>query len=110
MSANVTPELVGKAYDALASGDPGRVAEYWAEDMVWLVPGHNQLSGGKHGRDEVLHFMQRGGELSGGSFPLKPVTGVKNEEDSLGGTKKKGGQGGGLRKKNQNNGAHVLRV
>jgi ketosteroid isomerase-like protein len=82
MSANVTPELVGKAYDALASGDSARVAEYWAEDMVWLVPGHNQLSGWKHGRDEFLHFMQRVGELSGGSFAMTPITVMTNDQYS----------------------------
>ena len=69
--ANVTLELVQKAYDALASMDESEIAKYWAEDMVWQVPGHNRLSGWYHGRQAFLGFMKRVGELSGGSFHME---------------------------------------
>jgi ketosteroid isomerase-like protein len=41
----IMPERVANAYDALASGDLERIREFWADDMVWLVPGHNPLPG-----------------------------------------------------------------
>ena len=66
----VTPERVAAAYDALASGDQERIREYWAEDMLWLVPGHNRLSGQKHGLDQFLAFMGEVGRLSGNSFRM----------------------------------------
>lgn len=36
------------------TGVAGRIREYWAEDMVWQVPGHNRLSGWHYGLDQVL--------------------------------------------------------
>ena len=59
--AHVTPELVQKAYEALASMDPAEIEKYWAEDMTWLVPGHNPLSGWYHGRQAFIDFMKRVG-------------------------------------------------
>jgi ketosteroid isomerase-like protein len=66
----VTSERVANAYDALASGERERIREFWADDMLWLVPGHNRLSGQKHGLDEFLAFMAEVGRLSGNSFRM----------------------------------------
>ncbi|MEN3313787.1 MAG: uncharacterized protein V7605_21 [Acidimicrobiaceae bacterium] len=109
MSQNVTPELVGKAYAALATGDPAKVAEYWAEDMVWLVPGHNQLSGWKHGRDEFINFMARVGQLSGGSFAMTPITVMTNDDYSCDVTNNQGTRVEDPSKKLNIDVAHVLR-
>lgn len=79
---NVTPELVSKAYTALASGDMEQIKEYWAEDMNWLVPGHNQLSGWYHGRDAFLAFMGNVGKLSANSFRMEPVAVMTSDEYS----------------------------
>ena len=67
----VTPDLVRSAYAALGSGDMAQLEQYWDESMRWLVPGQNQLSGWKEGRDGFLGFMQRVGELSGNSFNME---------------------------------------
>lgn len=79
---HVTPELVGKAYEALASGDMDQIKEYWAEDMVWLVPGHNPLSGWYHGLDAFLGFMSRVGKLSDNSFNMEPKALMTSDEYS----------------------------
>jgi ketosteroid isomerase-like protein len=71
--APVTPELVGKAYEALMTGDTDRIKEYWAEDMVWLVPGHNPLSGWYHSLDAFLGFMGQVGALSNNSFNMESI-------------------------------------
>jgi ketosteroid isomerase-like protein len=63
VQAVVTPEHVIKAYDALASGNIDRVREYWDQDMVWQVPGHNRLSGWYTGLDKFLAFMGEVGRL-----------------------------------------------
>jgi uncharacterized protein len=81
-TTGVTPELVGKAYEALGSGDSDRIAEYWAEDMVWIVPGHNPLSGVYNGRDAFLGFMGEVGQLSNNSFSMTAVAVMVSEEYS----------------------------
>ncbi len=78
----ITQEHVNAAYTALASGDADKIDQYWAEDMVWLVPGHNQVSGWKNSRAEFLAFMQKVGQLSDNSFNMSPVTITTNEEYS----------------------------
>lgn len=75
IETSITPEHVGEAYDALASGDMNRIKQYWADDMVWQVPGHNELSGWYYSRDEFLAFMGKVGELSDHSFHMDMVAG-----------------------------------
>jgi len=109
MAENVTPELVTKAYMALAAGDTEGLERYWAEDMVWLVPGHNQLSGWKYGRSEFLDFMKRVGELSGGSFHMTPITVLTNDDYSCDVTNNQGTRANDASKKLNIDVAHVLR-
>lgn len=78
----VTPELVATAYDALASGDMEQIRRYWADDMVWLVPGHNPLSGSYHGLDAFLGFMGNVGRLSGNSFNMARIAVMTSDEYS----------------------------
>lgn len=79
---HVTQELVGKAYAALASGDMEQIAQYWAEDMRWLVPGHNPLSGLYVGRDAFLGFMGQVGALSNNSFNMQSIAVMVSDEYS----------------------------
>ena len=109
MSQNVTPDLVTKAYAALATGERNEIAKYWDENMVWQVPGHNQLSGWKHGLDEFMHFMQRVGELSGGSFRMQAITVMVNDDYSCDVTNNQGTRAGDSSKKLNIDVAHVLR-
>ena len=75
VNTTITPEHVGAAYAALASGDRAQIEQYWAADMVWQVPGHNRLSGWYYGLDEFLAFMGEVGQLSEHSFRMDPVAG-----------------------------------
>jgi uncharacterized protein len=68
--ALITPQQVADAYAALATGNREQVLRMWAEDMRWLVPGHNPLSGWKNNVDEFMGFMARVGELSENSFRM----------------------------------------
>jgi len=68
--AIITDEQVTAAYAALATGQRDRIAEIWAEDLRWLVPGHNQLSGWKNNLDEFIAFMATVGRLSDNSFRM----------------------------------------
>jgi uncharacterized protein len=75
VQAVITPEHVQEAYAALASGDMERIKQYWDQDMVWQVPGHNRLSGWHHGLDGFLAFMGQVGELSERSFNMESIAG-----------------------------------
>lgn len=68
--AMITAEQVAAAYAALATGQREQIAQLWAEDMRWLVPGHNQLSGWKNNLDEFIAFMGTVGRLSDNSFRM----------------------------------------
>ena len=75
IEAAVTPAFVLEAYDALNLGDPSRIKEYWSEDLVWQVPGHNEYSGWYYSLEEFLAFMRLLGEQSDHSFKMVPVAG-----------------------------------
>mgnify|MGYP000941551853 FL=1 len=79
--ALITVEQVAAAYAALASGDRASMLEMWHEDMRWLVPGHNRLSGWKNNVDEFMQFMADVGRLSDNSFRMDTVV-VNLADDS----------------------------
>jgi len=80
--SKLNSEHVGKAYAALASGDRERISQYWAEDMVWLVPGHNPLSGWYYGLDNFLGFMGQVGTLSANSFHMDAIVVMTHDDYS----------------------------
>ena len=109
MSVHVTPEHVSNAYKVLGTGDRDLIAEFWAEDMVWQVPGHNQLSGWKYGLDGFLGFMAKVGELSGGSFHMQAITIMTNDDYSCDVTNNQGTRSHDPSMKLNIDVAHVLR-
>ncbi len=105
----VTPELVAKAYAALATGEREKIQEYWAEELRWLVPGHNLLSGWKEGLEEFLGFMRQVGALTGNSFRMDNITTTTNEEFSADVTRNRGQRAGNPDKQLDITVVHVLR-
>lgn len=79
--ALITAEQVAAAYAALATGDRAGMLEMWHEDMRWLVPGHNPLSGWKNNVDEFMQFMANVGRLSDNSFRMDTIV-VNLADDS----------------------------
>lgn len=79
--ALITGEQVAAAYAALATGDRNGMLEMWHEDMRWLVPGHNRLSGWKNNVDEFMQFMADVGRLSDNSFRMDTIV-VNLADDS----------------------------
>ena len=107
--AQVTPELVQQAYDALASGDMAKIRQYWADDMIWLVPGHNPISGLKRGLDGFLGFMAEVGRLSGNSFYMDREAIMVSENASADVTHNVGNRAGDVNRKLDINVIHYLR-
>jgi len=105
----VTAETVGQAYAALATGDRGRIERYWAADLKWLVPGHNQLSGWKNSLEEFLAFMKKVGDLSGNSFHMDNICIMTSDEYSADVTRNRGNRANDPDKKLDIVAVHVLR-
>jgi ketosteroid isomerase-like protein len=80
--AQITVDDVQRAYAALATGDKIKCQQCWADDLRWLVPGHNQLSGWYEGLDAFLAFMGQVGALSGRSFHMDPIATMTGEDFS----------------------------
>jgi uncharacterized protein len=111
IEADVTPEHVMEAYAALGSGDINQIQKYWAEEMVWQVPGHNELSGWYYSRDEFLAFMGKVGEMSDHSFHMDLVAGkvLVTGDYSVDLTRNRGYRKGQPKKTMDIEVAHVLR-
>ena len=62
-----TKALIVDWISAQARSDAEAIRAALADEVVWHVPGKNLLSGDYHGPDEVLGFLARVRELSGGT-------------------------------------------
>ncbi|MGH8902325.1 MAG: nuclear transport factor 2 family protein [Egibacteraceae bacterium] len=80
--AEVTAELTEAAWAAFGSGDRSEIEKYWAEDLRWLVPGRNPLSGWKESLDEFLDFSRQTAELSANSFNMQTIATMASDEYS----------------------------
>jgi uncharacterized protein len=65
---NVT--RINEGYAAFAKGDFAALTDLFAEDLLWHVPGRNQLSGDYHGREAVFGLFGKLMEVTEGSFHL----------------------------------------
>ena len=92
--AMITPEQVAAAYAALATGQREQIAQLWAEDMRWLVPGHNPLSGWKNNLDEFIAFMGTVGRLSDSSFRMDSIAVMAADNSSADVTRNTGNRAG----------------
>jgi ketosteroid isomerase-like protein len=92
--ALITAEQVAAAYAALATGQRDQIAQVWAEDLRWLVPGHNPLSGWKNNLDEFIAFMGTVGRLSDNSFRMDSVAVMAADNFSADVTRNTGNRAG----------------
>jgi ketosteroid isomerase-like protein len=92
--SQVTSDMVQRAYDALGTGDKKKCQDYWSEDLRWLVPGHNPISGWYAGLDAFLGFMEQVGALSGNSFHMDRVAIMTSDEYSADVTRNIGNRAG----------------
>jgi ketosteroid isomerase-like protein len=68
--AHPNEDLLRRGYEAFAGGDLQAVQEFFADDILWHAPGRNPLSGDYKGAQEVLAFLGKTMEMSGGTFGL----------------------------------------
>ncbi|HJR44001.1 MAG TPA: nuclear transport factor 2 family protein [Actinomycetota bacterium] len=59
-----------KGYEAFQQGDMATLAELFAQDVVWHVPGDSPISGDYKGQEEVFGYFGKLVQETEGSFKL----------------------------------------
>ena len=75
---NATRARMG--FDRFVQGDLRALLDLFADDAVWHVPGSMPLSGAHRGRDEIVAFLRRTAELTGGTYRVALLWTVADEE------------------------------
>jgi ketosteroid isomerase-like protein len=78
--AHSNEDLARRGYDAFTRGDMEAVSDLFADDIVWHVGGRGPLAGDYRGKDEVLGFLAKTMELTGGTFRLEIHDVLANDE------------------------------
>src|SRR5687767_907022 len=81
--AHPNEELVRNGYEAFQKADMETVRALFADDIVWHVGGRSPLAGDYRGPDEVLGFLGRTMEMTGGSFSLEIHDLLANEDHGI---------------------------
>lgn len=77
-------ELLRRNYQAAAEGDVQTVVDSMADDIVWHVGGSNPLSGDYRGKEEVLGYLGRLAEATGGTLKNDAHDVLANDEHAVG--------------------------
>jgi uncharacterized protein len=76
-------ETLRKLYDALGRGDVPAVLELFTDDVRFHVSGRSQVSGEYVGKSEILGFLGKLMELSGGTFRIQVLDVLANDEHGV---------------------------
>jgi uncharacterized protein len=81
--AHPNEELARQGYKAFIKADMQRVADFFADDVVWHIGGRGPLAGDYRGKDEVLGFLAKTMEMTGGTFSLEIHDILANDEHAV---------------------------
>jgi uncharacterized protein len=84
MGAKENADLVRSGYEAFQKGDLAAFDNILAEDCVWHVPGRGQLAGDKKGRQAIVEYFGKLGEMSQGSVKVDLHDVLANDEHVAG--------------------------
>ena len=83
MSDHPNVDVFKRAYAAFTTGDMDKLAEVFAEDVIWHATGNNPTSGDFHGRDAAFASFAKVFELSGGTYKPELHDVVANDEHTV---------------------------
>ncbi len=69
-----------QGFEAFQAGDLAALLGLFAADAVWHVPGANAMTGSYRGRDEIVAFLRRTAELTGGTYRVELLWVVADDE------------------------------
>jgi uncharacterized protein len=73
MTEHPNTRLAATLVDAFSRGDLDTVAGCFSPDAVWDLPGHSSVAGTYKGPQEIVGFLARAYELSGGTLRLDVI-------------------------------------
>jgi hypothetical protein len=76
-------DTLRKLYDALGSGDVPTVLGLFGDDIRFRISGRSRISGDYAGKEEVLGFIGKLMELSGGTFRIGVLDILANDEHGV---------------------------
>lgn len=80
MSEHPNAAVARAGFDRFVGGDVAGLLELFADDAVWHVPGANAMTGDYEGRDEIIAFLRRTAELTGGTYRVELLWVVADDE------------------------------
>ena len=83
MSEHPNATLVRSGFDRFVGGDPAGLLELFAPEAVWHVPGANAMSGDYRGLDEIIAFLRRTAELTGGTYRVELLWVVADDDHAV---------------------------
>ena len=73
-TAETNTERTARADAAFSAGDLRTLGELLSPDCVWIVGGHNRLSGTYHGREATFDYLGKVIDATDGTFELTVLT------------------------------------
>ena len=83
MSDHPNAVIVREGFDRFVQGDVAGLVGLFADDAVWHVPGANAMAGDYRGRDEIIAFLRRTAELTGGTYRVELLWVVADDEHTV---------------------------
>jgi ketosteroid isomerase-like protein len=83
VSAHPNAAVVREGFDRFVRGDVAGLVGLFADDAVWHVPGSSPLAGDYRGRDEIIAFLRRTAELTGGTYRVELLWVVADDEHTV---------------------------
>ena len=80
MSEHPNAAVARAGFDRFIGGDVSGLLELFANAAVWHVPGTNAMTGRYRGRGEIIPFLQRTAELTGGTYRVELLWVVADDE------------------------------
>lgn len=80
MSEHPNAARTRDGFSRFIAGDVSGLLELFADDAVWHVPGANAMTGAYRGREEIIAFLRRTAELTGGTYRVELLWVVADDE------------------------------
>ena len=95
MSEHPNAAIVRDGFDRFVQGDVAGLVGLFADEAVWHVPGANAMAGDYRGRDEIIAFLRRTAELTGGTYRVELLWVVADDEHTVAVYRAQGERDGG---------------
>jgi uncharacterized protein len=80
VSAHPNAAVVREGFDSFARGDLLGLFGLFADNAVWHIPGASPMAGTYEGREEIIALLRRTAELTDGTYRVKLLWVVADDE------------------------------